>query len=966
MLCAAALVGNMLAAALPASADTTDSMSNTATFTFTDSGISVSGSADDSTYSIEGTALTIKKGGSYKVTGSCSDGSVKVKKGISGVTLTLSDLDLTSETTAPVTCNKNSQAEIVIEGTVTLEDNVKNSEDYWYDQGYTDSDTELDSAENAVIKLKGASKVIISGDGTLNIKANAKNGIKSGSTLDSDLETEVAPDSTSDYYAFLTMKGITANIDTTSVYTPESTSTTTTDPFGGNPFGQEEDTYGDAINAECCLTVESGTYNINAGDDGIKSDYYLNIGAAGADDSELDININESYEGLEGAVINIYSGDIDIYSSDDAINAANGDLRNYNFALNIYGGDIYADASQGSDNDGLDSNGTISIFGGRTVSLSDSGGNSVDLESTLIIDGGFLLGIGAAPMDGGTPSAQSKQNWAVWSGSGSFNPGGPGGGGRPTRPGENNPFGGNTTGSTNIASENQSRVTLTSGNTTGIAIGSAPNVTAGSNVAVMLDGTTELISTTARVNASYVIFAGDLDDSVKTAVLTYVVNGSSTDMTATVGNTIILSECLDTPEGSEFKEWNTNEDGTGTAYAPGDSFKLSSNAKLYAIFESTTVNEGYKGTFVIEGGQGTITTYDTQDYTKGNENVTEAYARDSATGEITTDGSAQINFKVNVPTGYEIDNITVDGKYKNLKTPDDTKAENTYRITRVESDLTITVTLKTSEQTSEPDTDSTKPESDTDTTTPVLTPDLPEPTPDSDTPEPNTDTPEPETDTPEPDTDSEPEQTKQFKGTFVIEGGQGTVTTYDTQDYTKGNENVSEAYARDSATGEITGDGNGQINFKVNVAEGYEIDKITVDGTYKNLKTPEDTGAENTYRITKIESDLTITVTLKESALNPDDIPDIEPEPDEIVETLFGDTTQDGSIFSDDALLALRHSLNLIELKGLEKAVGDVNQDGIVDSADALLILRCSVGLTDEGSLAGVKKSISLKTFELK
>ena len=141
--------------------------------------------------------------------------------------------------TAIKPCNLNSQADIIIEGTVTLEDNVQNSEDYWTDQGYSETDSEVDGAENAVVKLKGASKVTMSGDGTLNITANAKNGIKSGATLDSDLDTELAADSTNDYYAYLTMSDLNVNIDAANVYKPSSSGSTQN--YG--PGGQEEETY---------------------------------------------------------------------------------------------------------------------------------------------------------------------------------------------------------------------------------------------------------------------------------------------------------------------------------------------------------------------------------------------------------------------------------------------------------------------------------------------------------------------------------------------------------------------------------------------------------------------------------------------------------------------------------------------------------------------------------------------------
>jgi len=90
------------------------------------------------------------------------------------------------------------------------------------------------------------------------------------------------------------------------------------------------------------------------------------------------------------------------------------------------------------------------------------------------------------------------------------------------------------------------------------------------------------------------------------------------------------------------------------------------------------------------------------------------------------------------------------------------------------------------------------------------------------------------------------------------------VTVYETSDYLNG-EVITTAYAKDSDTGEVLTDGDGQINFVVTVDEGYEIDSVTVvsEDDFKNLKDPEETELENTYRITKITGDLTITITTK-------------------------------------------------------------------------------------------------------
>ena len=308
-------------------------------FTFTDSGITVS-EGNYSGYKISGTDLTINDSGVYRVSGSCSDGSITVKKKTTGVKLVLDDLSLTSSSTAALACNKFSQADIFIEGEVDLQDSIYNSEDYLVNElGYSEDSDEVDAAENAVIKLKDASKITIGGSGTLNITAKAKNGIKGGSTIELDEdenETAVEPDETSDYYAYLETSDLTMNIDSTAVYDPN-----------------DGDTYGDGFNTESYLHLISGTYNISAGDDAIHCDYTMDIGEENGDDSDLDINVTEAEEGIEAANISFYSGDIDVTANDDAVNAANSDLEDshWQYSLDVCGGDIYADSESG---DGLD------------------------------------------------------------------------------------------------------------------------------------------------------------------------------------------------------------------------------------------------------------------------------------------------------------------------------------------------------------------------------------------------------------------------------------------------------------------------------------------------------------------------------------------------------------------------------------------------------------------------------------
>ena len=352
-------------------------------FAFSDDGIAVT-EGEATGYKISGTALTINAAGTYVLSGACADGSVKVKKGTTGVTLVLNGLELTSASTAPITCNKSTGVTLVIaDGSVnTLTDSEQNNDDNYPDN--TD-------AENAVIKCKDGSQVTICGGGTLNINADGKNGIKSGATTDEEGE------------AWLLIREATLNIQA--------------------PVN-------DAINAEQLLTVESGTLNIAAGDDGVHCDYVLNIGTADGDGPT--ITITDCYEGLEGATLNVYSGNITIHSEDDCLNAANSDLTDYAYEMNIHGGTITVDAETG---DGLDSNGTLTITGGTVLvwTASTADNQPLDADGTITISGGLVLGAGGSSGATGT-NISAAQPYVIFGSNGMG--GQPGGGNPPAQPGD--------------------------------------------------------------------------------------------------------------------------------------------------------------------------------------------------------------------------------------------------------------------------------------------------------------------------------------------------------------------------------------------------------------------------------------------------------------------------------------------------------------------------------------------------
>lgn len=60
-----------------------------------------------------------------------------------------------------------------------------------------------------------------------------------------------------------------------------------------------------------------------------------------------------------------------------------------------------------------------------------------------------------------------------------------------------------------------------------------------------------------------------------------------------------------------------------------------------------------------------------------------------------------------------------------------------------------------------------------------------------------------------------------------------------------------------------------------------------------------------------------------------------------------GDANGDGSVDVTDALLALRHSMGLVQLSESALSACDIDRDGSVSVTDALMILRRAMGLID-------------------
>lgn len=483
----AALLASALAAGmLPTSACAVSSAytsSNATLISFTDSAVTADGAY--SGYEIEGTDVSITAAGTYVFSGDCDDGSITVKKGVTGVTLVLNGLTLTNADSAAITLNKTAEAALIA---------AAGSEN-------TVADTAGANDENAAVKVKSGASLSLSGTGTLTACGNAKNGIKGASdaviTVDElTLNIEAADDGLS-CDDELTIKGGRVNItaggdavkaspDTDDAENPDTTSlgnvtvsggtmtltaandgvqadgnltvtggtfditansghtTSLTDDSAsckGLKAGKTLTVSGGTVNIDSAddalhandVTVSGGTLTLASGDDAVHADNDLVVGVKGSSStSNPKIDITASYEGLEGTTVSVYSGDIDVAASDDGVNAANSEIgeRSDKYAIHIAGGDLYIDAGS----DGLDSNNDITMTGGKVEvygadAMMDA---AIDYDGTFTLSGGTLFGAGMEP------GAGTQAYVAVGQTTSSGGHGGMGGGQGMTRPTDEN------------------------------------------------------------------------------------------------------------------------------------------------------------------------------------------------------------------------------------------------------------------------------------------------------------------------------------------------------------------------------------------------------------------------------------------------------------------------------------------------------------------------------------------------
>ncbi len=343
---------------------TADTAGEIVTGTTANSAMALNADYDNAvTYTLtdEDGTVKISESGTYVVTGSSSEGSITVKKGTTGVVLVLDDLDLTSTSGAALSINKEAEVQVIVSGSVSLTDNENPADEY------SDDADVADAYDGAAIKIKANAVAFITGDGTLTVNGNAKNGIKAGD------------DST-----LVIGGGVTVDINAVN----------------------------DGINGNYDVTILSGTVNVSAGDDGIHADRILTIGADGTGPN---VTVSRSTEGLEGTVVNLAGGKVKVTASDDGINAANGDGTyegELAYSVNMTGGDVTVIAGT----DGIDSNGSINLVdGSASIRSANNGGDAgLDYDGSLYISEDFDLnnasGVAGPDGMGGAPGQMGQMN----------------------------------------------------------------------------------------------------------------------------------------------------------------------------------------------------------------------------------------------------------------------------------------------------------------------------------------------------------------------------------------------------------------------------------------------------------------------------------------------------------------------------------------------------------------------------
>ncbi|MFI2743767.1 carbohydrate-binding domain-containing protein [Zhouia sp. PK063] len=386
---------------------------------------------------VSGTTVTITNSGNYKITGTLTDGLIKVSTDdTDAVKIYLDGVHVTNSSNAPFFAKEAEKVVVFLaEGTTNY---------------FTDTDSYVfeddDDEPNACFFSK--TDLTITGAGTLNVTGNYNDGVASKDGLIITNSATVNVTSADDGIRgkdYLLIKDATVDITSSGdglksdnddddthgyIYIENATVdiTSANDGIqaasdvliasgsvnitsgGGSSVNLSEDAdSAKAIKSDANIIVDSGDITISAADDAFNANDTLIVNggtftiATGDDALHADnvtaiyngtITITKCYEGIEGSVIVIDGGSINLTSSDDGINAAGDD--NEGNTIYLTGGYVVVNAS----GDGLDANGSIVMIGGTVIVNGPTQNNNgaIDYDNSFTVNGGTFMAAGSSGM----------------------------------------------------------------------------------------------------------------------------------------------------------------------------------------------------------------------------------------------------------------------------------------------------------------------------------------------------------------------------------------------------------------------------------------------------------------------------------------------------------------------------------------------------------------------------------------
>lgn len=140
------------------------------------------------------------------------------------------------------------------------------------------------------------------------------------------------------------------------------------------------DSMDDSLHSNNNVIVNDGKFSIESGDDGIHADQALTINGG-------TITIAKSYEGLEGAIITLNDGNVDVTASDDGVNAS-GDITATDADADADAATTADDSTKAADTDTTAVSNTSVTETTGTTSTTDQSNQSTDANSNARPQGG--------------------------------------------------------------------------------------------------------------------------------------------------------------------------------------------------------------------------------------------------------------------------------------------------------------------------------------------------------------------------------------------------------------------------------------------------------------------------------------------------------------------------------------------------------------------------------------------------